>query len=56
MRLLVKRTTAVEIGDAELVEPGLVWGPLWRPEPDDPQDFAEDPRLSCVWAGIGKLS
>lgn len=43
-------------GDAEVVEPGIVWVPQWRPEPGDPTDFAADPRLSCVWAGVGRLS
>jgi hypothetical protein len=42
-------------GDAELVDPGIVWAPQWRPEPDDPTDFADHPRLSCVWAGVGRL-
>ncbi|GIF76266.1 SAM-dependent methyltransferase [Asanoa siamensis] len=42
-------------GDATLVDPGIVWVPQWRPEPDDPTDFADDPRLSCIWAGIGRL-
>ena len=40
----------------ELVEPGIVWAPQWRPAPDDPKDFADDPRLSSVWAGVGKLA
>ena len=40
----------------ELVEPGVVWLPEWRPAPDDPTDFADDPQLSWVWAGVGKLA
>jgi len=39
----------------DLVEPGIVWVPEWRPDPDEHNDFADDPRLSCVWAGIGRL-
>ncbi|MDG4826998.1 SAM-dependent methyltransferase [Asanoa sp. WMMD1127] len=42
-------------GPAELVDPGIVWVTQWRPQPDDPTDFADDPRLSCVWAGVGRL-
>ncbi|GAA1899347.1 SAM-dependent methyltransferase [Asanoa iriomotensis] len=42
-------------GDAEMVDPGIVWAPQWRPGPEDPKHFADDPRLSCIWAGIGRL-
>jgi hypothetical protein len=38
-----------------MVEPGLVWMTQWRPEPDDPQDFADDPRRCGWWAGLGKI-
>jgi hypothetical protein len=38
-----------------LVEPGLVWMTEWRPAPDDPQDFADDPRRSGWWAGLGRI-
>jgi hypothetical protein len=38
-----------------LVEPGLVWMTQWRPSPDDPQDFADDPRRCGWWAGLGKI-
>src|SRR5690606_12836354 len=37
----------------ELVEPGLVWIPQWRPEPTDPQDFADNPRASAGLAAVG---
>jgi hypothetical protein len=43
-------------GNADLVDPGIVWVPQWRPDPDDPADFTDDPRLSCLWAGIGRLT
>ncbi|MEV1328496.1 SAM-dependent methyltransferase [Micromonospora costi] len=39
----------------DLVEPGLVWLPLWRPAPDDPQYFADDPKLSSGLAGVGRI-
>ncbi|MFC0506616.1 SAM-dependent methyltransferase [Micromonospora costi] len=39
----------------DLVEPGLVWMPLWRPAPDDPQYFADDPKLSSGLAGVGRI-
>jgi hypothetical protein len=64
---LYRRNTATPIGArtreqigrfferTTLVEPGLVWMTEWRPAPDDPQDFAEDPRRSGWWAGLGKI-
>jgi SAM-dependent methyltransferase len=37
----------------ELLEPGLVYVPLWRPE--DPDDlFLKNPELSAYYAGIGR--
>jgi hypothetical protein len=41
----------------DLVEPGLVWVPEWRPEPGDIDvpEFAEDPRLSMTLAGVGRV-
>ncbi|MEV4202137.1 SAM-dependent methyltransferase [Micromonospora globbae] len=39
----------------DLVEPGLVWLPLWRPAPDDPQYFADDPKLSSGLGGVGRI-
>jgi len=37
----------------ELVEPGLVYLPLWRPE--DPEDlFLDRPEQSCGYAGVGR--
>lgn len=40
-------------GDFELVEPGVVWIPLWRPEsPDDV--FYEDPESSAIYAAVGR--
>ena len=38
----------------ELVEPGLVWVPAWRPTPDDPQEFAADPSGCAVLGGVGR--
>jgi hypothetical protein len=38
----------------ELVEPGLVWVPLWRPEPDDPHEFATEPRGSLGLVGVAR--
>jgi hypothetical protein len=39
-----------------VVEPGLVWMTEWRPEPDDPQDFVDDPRRCGWWAALGKIN
>ncbi|MFU8874979.1 SAM-dependent methyltransferase [Micromonospora sp. SL4-19] len=38
----------------ELVEPGLVWLPLWRPAPDDPQHFIDAPERSSGLAAVGR--
>jgi hypothetical protein len=41
-------------GDFEFVEPGLVRTPLWRPAPDDPTDFADNPHGCNVVAGVAR--
>jgi hypothetical protein len=38
----------------ELIEPGVVWSPQWRPAPDDPQDFPGRPDLSVSFGGVGR--
>ncbi len=42
-------------GRVELVEPGVVMVPLWRPAPDDPADFTDNPGGSAFLAGIGRV-
>lgn len=37
----------------ELVDPGVVWAPLWRP--DSPEDVPEDPGRSGNYVGVGRL-
>jgi SAM-dependent methyltransferase len=37
----------------ELVEPGLVWAPLWRP--DRPGDDVEEPERSVNYVGVGRV-
>lgn len=37
----------------ELVEPGLVWVPEWRPE--SPDDVPAEPHLSSNYGGVGRL-
>jgi hypothetical protein len=37
----------------QLVEPGLVWLPQWRPNPADQSDFAQ-PEASAFLAGVGR--
>ncbi|MEU6021799.1 SAM-dependent methyltransferase [Micromonospora sp. NPDC047134] len=39
----------------DLVDPGVVWLPLWRPAPDDPQYFADDPTRSAGIGGVGRI-
>jgi hypothetical protein len=38
----------------DLVEPGLVWAPEWRPE--SPDDVPADPQLSSNYVGVGRLA
>jgi hypothetical protein len=39
----------------DMVEPGLVWLPEWRPEPGDSTEFTDDPSRSVTLAGVGLL-
>jgi hypothetical protein len=36
----------------ELVEPGVVWTPQWRPEPHTA--VGDHPELSMVYAAVGR--
>jgi hypothetical protein len=36
----------------DLVEPGLVWSPLWRPE--HPDDIPEHPERAAAYVGVGR--
>jgi O-methyltransferase involved in polyketide biosynthesis len=38
----------------ELVEPGVVWSPQWRPEPGDPADFVDNPQFAVGLCGVGR--
>lgn len=35
-----------------LLDPGVVWAPLWRPE--DPSDVGKEPERCCQYAGVGR--
>lgn len=37
----------------DMVDPGIAWAPEWRPDPNDPSDFADDPPRSGSWVGVG---
>jgi O-methyltransferase involved in polyketide biosynthesis len=39
----------------DLIEPGLLWTQEWRPSPTDPTDFADNPPMSGVLAGVGRV-
>jgi SAM-dependent methyltransferase len=55
MRPRTHAETARFFTTTDLVEPGLVAAPLWRPAPDDPVDFADNPAGSGFLAGIGHI-
>jgi S-adenosyl methyltransferase len=38
----------------DVVEPGLVWLPQWRPDDQVPAEMVADPTISGVWAGVAK--
>ncbi|MBF8187960.1 SAM-dependent methyltransferase [Nonomuraea sp. K274] len=40
----------------EMVDPGLVWLPEWRPEQADTIDFADNPESSLILCGVGRKS
>lgn len=40
----------------ELVEPGLVWTPQWRPSLDDPQLFTEHPHRAGLFCGVSRIA
>jgi hypothetical protein len=40
----------------ELIDPGLVWVPQWRPDPSDRDEFTNEPELSVGYAGVGRLN
>ncbi|HEX5495301.1 MAG TPA: SAM-dependent methyltransferase [Mycobacteriales bacterium] len=42
-------------GGVELVDPRVAWLSEWRPDPDDPDECADDPSRSCAWAGVGRI-
>jgi hypothetical protein len=39
----------------ELVEPGLTWQTTWRPDPDEVDEFKDNPALSSMLVGVGRL-
>jgi hypothetical protein len=39
----------------ELVEPGLVYVPAWRPDPAYPSECEDDPASSAVLGGVARI-
>lgn len=39
----------------DVVAPGVVWLPQWRPAPGDPVDFADDPARSAGLVAVGRV-
>ena len=58
---LAKLRTRAEVAELftsnglELIEPGIVWTPQWRPELGDAPEQPDRPETSASWAGVGKL-
>jgi hypothetical protein len=38
----------------ELLDPGVVWIPEWRPDPDGRAEFVDNPITSGGWAAVGR--
>ncbi len=38
----------------DLVDPGLVWAPLWRPDSEDPSEHADAPESSSYFVAVGR--
>ena len=53
-RLRSRDELAAFFAGMEMVEPGLVWLPQWRPAAGDPQDFTDDPSRSFGLGGVGR--
>ncbi|GAA1865632.1 SAM-dependent methyltransferase [Asanoa iriomotensis] len=53
--LRTKAQVASYFDGLDLVEPGVVWLPEWRPAPGDPQDFADRPTESGGICAVGKV-
>ncbi len=53
VRLRSREEVEAFFAGLQLVEPGLVYAPLWRPEgPDDL--FLDEPGRSANWVGVGR--
>ncbi|HYQ69435.1 SAM-dependent methyltransferase [Actinophytocola sp.] len=44
----------VLLGDFDLVQPGMVWAPLWHPEESASNVKFAEPSHSVLWAGVGR--
>lgn len=53
-QLRSRAEVAALFGDFELLEPGLTFGPLWRPDPHVPSSFADRPAASQLLIGVGR--
>jgi trans-aconitate methyltransferase len=38
----------------QVVDPGVVWLHQWRPDQDEPVEFADEPQRSGGWAAVGR--
>lgn len=52
-RLRDRREVTAIFNGFELVEPGLVWAPSWRPDAGDAAEFHDEPHLSSMLSGVG---
>jgi SAM-dependent methyltransferase len=54
-RLRGRNEIARYFDGCELVDPGLIWVPSWRPDASEPDEFTDDPRLSMTLAGVARI-
>lgn len=59
-RVICRRQSEINalFGDFEVLDPGVVWIPEWRPEEDPPGRTItfETPNHAVIWAGVGRKS
>jgi hypothetical protein len=57
MRCRQRAEIEAMLGDFEVLDPGMVWAPLWHPEDSGPDERPipfQTPSHAVIWAGVGR--